>query len=92
MQNSLRNKHFLVLLTMLICARQNCLAQNWQIVGGGFDHQVDALNVDSLSNNLFISGAFKYADTVLCYGIIGWDGNTYHKFATPINEIGRAHV
>lgn len=71
---------------MLFCARQKCLAQNWQIVGGGLSSYAGDLSIDPTTNSLYIGGAFKYADTLTCDGIVKWDGNTFTKFPSPINN------
>lgn len=85
MPNSLRSKYSLVIYTlMLFCARLDCLAQNWQIVGGGFSRDVGTLTVDSATNSLYIGGFFRYADTISCDGIINWDGNIFTKLSKPM--------
>ena len=86
MLNLLKSKYSLVVfILLLICARQNSLAQNWQIVGGGFSRDIGALTIDSTTNSLYIGGFFKYADTINCHGIINWDGNTFNKLAKPLS-------
>ena len=85
MPNLLRNKYYLAIYIFVIfCARLDCLAQNWQIVGGGFSRDVGTLTVDSSTNSLYIGGFFRYADTISCDGIIKWDGNAFTKLSKPI--------
>jgi hypothetical protein len=89
MPNLLRSKYSLAIFTlMLFCVRLDCLAQNWQIVGGGFSRDVGTLTVDSTTNSLYIGGSFKYADTINCDGLINWDGNAFTKLTKPLSNCG----
>lgn len=60
-------------------------SQLWQNVGNGVSNVIRDLIPDPSTNNLYMSGSFRYADTLECRGMAYWDGNKYGKF-NPVNS------
>lgn len=51
--------------------------QNWQPLGGGTTNEVRGCFVDTVANDLFISGRFSHAGGVEVNQIARWDGSMY---------------
>lgn len=60
-------------------------SQLWQNVGNGVSNDIRDLFPDPSTNNLYMSGSFRYADTIECRGMVYWNGNNYGKF-NPVNS------
>ncbi|WP_425422171.1 T9SS type A sorting domain-containing protein [Phaeodactylibacter xiamenensis] len=62
------------------------LAQNWQTLNGGTDWNVADLFADTVSGQLFISGAFQHTGNIEANGVAVWDGSEFETFGTGVDN------
>ncbi|NRA52424.1 MAG: T9SS type A sorting domain-containing protein [Phaeodactylibacter sp.] len=71
---------------MLFCFFHIGSAQNWQSLNGGTDWNVADLFADTVSGQLFISGAFQHAGDIEANGVAVWDGSQFQTFGTGVDN------
>lgn len=85
-------KKQIILIMHLIFICQNVVAQNWQSLGNGLSANPPfkpyVFDIEEFKGDIYATGYFNYADTVLSNYIAYWNGSTWKNVNGGLNNSG----